>query len=258
MEDAHAVQVVGYDNNRQAWLIKNSWGRRFAFEGFATVAYDAPGMCDVRDTYGFVFVPSQRRPIDLPRLSPAPGRKGCYTYRAVEGDYPEGLASQMGIPVQRLLLDNLNVIDDPSTLQAGTTLLLCSLSSGVASVKGDAAGGGVQDEMAALLAIKRVLDPPGTSLIDWQPGSPSPCTWIGLECDTGEQRVTYINFLDAAGKRNVKLSGQLPSAALLRRLPALVYISMSSTGVGGPLPDDWSQLKQLEEIQLFYNNLTGG
>jgi hypothetical protein len=272
MEDAHAVQVVGYDNSRQAWLIKNSWGPGFAAKGFAWVAFDAPGMCDRQDTYGFVFVPSQPRPADLPSVTPAPGREGCYSYRAVAGDYPEGLASRVGIPVQQLLLDNLDVIQDPSVLPAGTTLLLCGVSPAVAAAavmaEGDpgvapAAGvapppsSSISDEVAALLAIKRVMDPPGTALKDWQPGSSTPCSWTGVTCDTGSRRVITISLYDA-GRAMVQLSGKLPSGALLRRLPRLVKIVLDQTGVSGSLPEDWSQLRQLEELYAYDNNLTGG
>jgi hypothetical protein len=259
MEDAHAVQVVGYDNNRQAWLIKNSWGPGFADKGFAWVAFDAPGMCDRQDTYGFVFLALQPQPADQPRLTTAAGRKGCATYKAVAGDYPEGLASRVGIPVQRLLLDNLDVIKDPSTLPVGTTLLLCGVSPAtVAGGAGAAGAGSVNDEVAALLAIKRVLDPPGTALQDWQPGSPSPCSWTGITCDAGSKQVTRINFFHPeSDNAKVQLSGQLPSGALLRRLPGLVVMSLTSTGVGGPLPEDWSQLGQLEEVYLSRNKLTG-
>jgi hypothetical protein len=253
------VQVVGYDNNRQAWLIKYSWGPGFATDGFAWVGFDAPGMCDVRDTYGFVFAPSQRQPADLPRLTPTPGRKDCYTYRAVAGDYPEGLASKLEISLQRLLLDNLDVIQDPSVLPAGTTLLLCGVSPAVAA----GAGGGAAvssniDEVAALLAIKRVFDPPGTVLRDWQAGAANPCNWTGIICDADSKRVTAINFWDPVADRpRVQLSGQLPSGALLRRLPGLVTLGLSWIGVGGPLPEDWSQLVQLEEVYVDWNRLTG-
>jgi hypothetical protein len=261
------VQVVGYDNSRQAWLIKNSWGPGFAAAGFAWVAFDAPGMCDVKNTYGFAFFPSQPQTADLPRLSPAPGRKDCYTYRAVAGDYLEGLASRLEVPVQRLLLNNLDVIKDPSSVPVGTALLVCGVSPAVAAGGGGPAAGLVttpsnstasRDEVAALLAIKRVLDPPGTALKDWQPGSATPCSWTGVTCDNGSKRVTDINFWDvAAQKVKVRLSGQLPSGALLRRLPGLVMMSLSRTGVGGPLPEDWSQLRQLEEVYMNHNKLTG-
>jgi hypothetical protein len=277
MEDAHAVQVVGYDNNRQAWLIKNSWGLGFAANGFAWVAFEAPGMCDRQDTYGFVFTLAQPQPAGLPRLTPAPGRNGCYTYKAVTGDYPEGLASRVGIPVQRLLLDNLVVIQDPSTLSAGTTLLLCGVSPAVAAAAGSGAaswGPGVvpaagviptpssnsfsSDEVLALLAIKRVLDPPGTALLDWVAGSPNPCNWTGVRCTKSSKRVWALDFWSGAPNTpKVRLSGQLPSGALLRHLPALVYIELTEAGMGGTLPEDWSQLRQLEEVHLADNRLSG-
>jgi hypothetical protein len=259
MEDAHAVQVVGYDNSRQAWLIKNSWGAGFANKGFAWVAYDAPGMCDRQDTYGFVFTPLFPQPADLPRLSPAPGRKGCYTYRAVAGDYPERLASRVGIPVQQLLLDNLNAIKDPSALPAGTTLLLCGISPAVVAGAGSAIASSISDEVAALQAIKRVLDPTGTAFKRiWQPGSTNHCRWIGVTCDASGKRVTKIDFYSPAAKQaKIQLFGRLPSGAMLRRLPALVLVDLSGTGVGGELPEDWSQLTQLEEMYLSNNQLSG-
>jgi hypothetical protein len=114
------------------------------------------------------------------------------------------------------------------------------------------------DEVAALLAIKRVLDPPGTALTDWQPGRSTACGWTGVTCDASSKQVTRIDFWNADPKAKLKLSGQLPSGALLRRLPGLVTFGVEGTGVGGPLPEDWSQLRQLEELFVVGNMLTGG
>jgi hypothetical protein len=264
------VQVVGYDNIRQAWLIKNSWGPGFADKGFAWVAFDAPSMCDPEDTYGFVFEPYLPPAAALAKLTPAPGRKGCYTYRAVAGEYPEGLASRFGIQVQQLLLDNLDVIKEPSAVPAGTVLTLCGISPAVAGAGQVAAvanpggspalnsSGGVNEEVRALMAIKRVLAPVGRGLQDWQLDSPTPCSWTGVVCKEGAQSVTKLLFWRSADQQPlVKLSGKLPSAALLRRLPKLVSISFDSTGVSGTLPADWSQLTQLRVAALSGNALEG-
>ena len=35
----HAVTVVGWDDSKQAWLIKNSWGRLWGIQGYGWIAY---------------------------------------------------------------------------------------------------------------------------------------------------------------------------------------------------------------------------
>jgi cathepsin L len=35
---AHAVTLVGYDNQKQYWLVKNSWGRSWGDDGFFRVS----------------------------------------------------------------------------------------------------------------------------------------------------------------------------------------------------------------------------
>jgi hypothetical protein len=270
--------VVGYDNNRQAWLIKNSWGPRFADKGFAWVGFDAPSMCDPGDTYGFVFEPFLPPSAALQKLSPAAGRSGCFTYRAVAGDYPEALASHFGLRVQQLLLDNLGVIKEPSTVPAGATLLLCGAKRLASAALGGATAAGTSrapttgvvgaptganatnatDEVRVLLAIKRVLGPKDTALSDWQLGSRSPCGWVGVTCDAGSKQVTQISFWDTASmEAQVTLTGQLPSGTLLRLLPFLAVLNLQGTGVGGTLPEDWSLVTQLRVVGLGGNKIEG-
>lgn len=267
-ESPHAVQVVGYNNPKQAWLVKNSWGDGWANEGYGWVSFTAPGMCDPDSTYGFIFTPQQPPAAARPALAVVPGRNGCYRYRAVPGDYPEGLASRFGMQLQQLLLDNLQVIKDPSTVPPGVVLTLCGVSS--ASLAGAVVAGRAapvtlpkaaisssSSEVAALLAIKAVLDPPGAALRDWVPGSANPCHWKGVGCDRSKRLVALQLWDVAANKPVVRLSGRLPSGALLRRLPALNTINLHSTGVGGTLPEDYSQLSQLQILYLSNNALTG-
>ena len=37
--DSHAVQFIGWDDDRQAWLIKNSWGTNWGENGYGWVSY---------------------------------------------------------------------------------------------------------------------------------------------------------------------------------------------------------------------------
>ncbi|MCO5233414.1 MAG: C1 family peptidase [Chitinophagales bacterium] len=40
----HAINVVGWDDDKQAWLIRNSWGPYWGENGYAWVGYDALGI----------------------------------------------------------------------------------------------------------------------------------------------------------------------------------------------------------------------
>lgn len=52
----HAVSLVGYDDNKQAWLIRNSWGEEFGENGFAWISYaDKSGIAS--QTWGFELAP---------------------------------------------------------------------------------------------------------------------------------------------------------------------------------------------------------
>jgi len=46
----HAVCVVGYDDDKKYWIIKNSWGTGWGENGFMRIAY---GQCDLDSTYPF-------------------------------------------------------------------------------------------------------------------------------------------------------------------------------------------------------------
>jgi hypothetical protein len=125
---SHAVQVVGYDNERQAWLARNSWGSGFGMGGYFWVNFSAPGMCDGSDTFGLTFVPTREAP-PVPRLQPAPGRPGCYTYNAQPGDYPEKLVDWFGlgqVGLQQLVRDNLNHMPELDRFTPGAPLLICN------------------------------------------------------------------------------------------------------------------------------------
>ncbi len=48
----HAVSIVGFDDTKQAYIIRNSWGEDWGMKGFAYIAYsDISGIAD--ETWGF-------------------------------------------------------------------------------------------------------------------------------------------------------------------------------------------------------------
>ena len=46
----HAVCIVGYDDGKQCWIMKNSWGPGWGESGFMLIAY---GQCDIDSAYAF-------------------------------------------------------------------------------------------------------------------------------------------------------------------------------------------------------------
>ena len=126
----HAVQVIGYNNDQQYWLAKNSWSTKFAVGGIFKIRYGASGICDPKNTWGIRFIPFQQQPVAAAAgrlLSPLPNKAGCYNYKAQPSDYVAGVAKQFGMSVERVLLDNLGVISQPDMLLGGKTLVLCGI-----------------------------------------------------------------------------------------------------------------------------------
>ncbi len=42
----HVVTIVGYDNNEECWIVKNSWGTKWGEDGWFRMAYDADMFAD--------------------------------------------------------------------------------------------------------------------------------------------------------------------------------------------------------------------
>jgi C1A family cysteine protease len=57
MLGGHAVSIVGYDDTKQAWLIRNSWGPEWGENGFAWVSYDDQSGVGA-DTWAYDIQPS--------------------------------------------------------------------------------------------------------------------------------------------------------------------------------------------------------
>jgi hypothetical protein len=241
--EGHAVQVVGYDNDGQFWLIKNSWGPNWGDKGFFRISYESPSVCDPSETYGFIYTPDLPPPLPRQRLAATADKEGCFVYTSVTGDYPELVATVFGVPVEKLLLDNTAVLPDPSTIPAGTKLTLCGLPGDLltASASAGAVSPVTLGQMQGLLALAQSLDPTGE--LAWNSSAEAAtgayCRWPGVTCLDGK----LVALLDI---KNKNLAGQLPPASVLQQLPALTSIVLTNNKIGGTLPADWSVLRNMQ------------
>ncbi len=65
--DGHTLAIVGYDDRRKSWIVKNSWGEHWGERGYANIHYDdISGVGD--ETYQFNILP-QARSVVLRKLS---------------------------------------------------------------------------------------------------------------------------------------------------------------------------------------------
>ncbi|KAF6249804.1 hypothetical protein COO60DRAFT_928868 [Scenedesmus sp. NREL 46B-D3] len=78
----HAITLVGYNNERQYWLAKNSYGSSWADNGLFKVAY---GVCaimaaDKGEAFGIVWTPNNTPAAQQLPVTPGP-RPGCHWYK---------------------------------------------------------------------------------------------------------------------------------------------------------------------------------
>ena len=250
--EAHAVQVIGYDNEQEYWLAKNSWGTGFADGGYFKVAFGAAGVCD--EARGLIFTPFNPLPPPVDRVKPSASKPGCYSYRATSWDYVSSVATVFNVPPQNVLLDNVNVIPDPAMFLGGLTVVLC----GIGDVPGlpltgasGAPGVGSMSQLDALSNIKLAIDR-GDVLKSWTRSygaNGGYCNWPGIKCD-GNKNVVSV-------EPQGKLNGVLPDISALQALPKLVTLNLGENGFQGTLPADWSALRNLQKLYLGRNQLWG-
>ena len=63
-EGGHCVCCVGYDNARQAWLCKNSWGTGWGEDGFFWIGYEQCGIDAMMwgiEGFSAIYTHSRRR-----------------------------------------------------------------------------------------------------------------------------------------------------------------------------------------------------
>lgn len=125
---SHAIQLIGYDVEKGHYTAKNSWGTDFAAGGFFKIAIGVDGVGQPGDTFGIKFNLFQPLPKPVGRLAPSVAKPGCYDYRALQSDFVSRLSFVWGIPIERILLDNLQIISEPDMTLAGLTVTLCGIA----------------------------------------------------------------------------------------------------------------------------------
>ena len=253
--ESHAVQVIGYDNEGEYWLAKNSWGSGFASGGFFKVGFYAASMC--AEAVGLVFNSYNPLPMPKGQFYPSSKRPGCYEYRATSRDYVSRVAYMFSTAPQQVLLGNQDVItDEPDMSLDGRVLVLCGLGSvpPLAQLKPSSGGSSKtagMSQLDALLAIKRAIDPSGV-LKAWTPPSGANggyCKWEGIKCDGSK------NVLEVFPSGDLK--GSLPDVHALQALPELWNLNLGGNGLQGTLPADWGGLSKLRSLSLRFNDLSG-
>jgi len=246
LSESHAVQIVGYNNEAEWWLAKNSWGTGFADGGFFRIGFGVAGVCG--EAYGLTF--SQSRGVPLDRITASRSRPGCYDYKASSYDYVSKIADMFKVTPQKILLDNLNVITSPDMFLGGITVVIC----GIGTIPGKplitvSPGLGQAD---ALMKMKEDMDRMG-SLSDWRresAGNGGYCNWEGVICDGAKNVIRVVLTYDPLG-------GVVPSVNALRALPKLKVLRLGETQLSGTLPPEYGSLSRLEELSLWGNKLSG-
>ncbi|CAL9089716.1 leucine-rich repeat receptor-like kinase protein FLORAL ORGAN NUMBER1 [Musa acuminata AAA Group] len=104
-------------------------------------------------------------------------------------------------------------------------------------------------DLEALIKLKAALVAPGSSALgNWDPASADYCSFSGVACDENS-RVVALNFT------GVQLNGTLPPEIGI--LSGLVNLTVSCSGVVGPLPMELAALPSLRLLNVSNNNFSG-
>ncbi|KAI9385428.1 hypothetical protein POPTR_011G068500v4 [Populus trichocarpa] len=105
------------------------------------------------------------------------------------------------------------------------------------------------DELALMSLKKHITFDPGNILANNWSTATSFCSWIGVACSAGHQRVTSLNLY------SMRLEGTLPPQ--VGNLSFLVSINLSNNSFHGYLPRELTHLHRLKDMNLAYNNFAG-
>ncbi|KAG7648437.1 putative protein kinase RLK-Pelle-LRR-II family [Arabidopsis thaliana] len=100
----------------------------------------------------------------------------------------------------------------------------------------------------ALHSLRANLVDPYNVLQSWDPTLVNPCTWFHVTCNN-ENSVIRVDL------GNADLSGQL--VPQLGQLKNLQYLELYSNNITGPVPSDLGNLTNLVSLDLYLNSFTG-
>lgn len=279
--DLHAAFCYGFADSATIpgagyWLCKNSWGPSWGLRGTFRIAYGAAYVMPPDYTYALQFGPSGTGKLnDVKKLlqqgSTRPNQPvntttdECVWYQAgkamrlvilhdllttIASSQPNFGPTTKAQVLSDLLSSNLGYVADLAA--ANTTFRVCGTARQLllAGLQSDR----LRPQLEALLSIKASMDKAGV-LSTWSEETGENggyCKWRHIQCNNGN-----VEAIDFWFTPTFPLKGTLPPAAALQGLSKLRVLALSSVGLVGTLPADWSQLQKVETIQLASNQLTG-
>ncbi|KAI6686275.1 hypothetical protein NL676_032188 [Syzygium grande] len=157
-------------------------------------------------------------------------------------------------------------------VERANSSLCCAVLLGLwASVHGLISPKGVNNEVQALMDIKRSLVDPHDLLNNWDENAVDACTWNMIVCDANFVTSLEIPSQNLSGTlspsignlinlKNLRLqsndiSGYIPSE--LGKLQKLEMLDVSNNSFSGEIPSELSHLKNLLQLRMNHNNLSG-
>ncbi|XP_075490920.1 putative LRR receptor-like serine/threonine-protein kinase At1g74360 [Primulina tabacum] len=118
-----------------------------------------------------------------------------------------------------------------------------------------AIGDSLQSDREVLLELRAYLEKENPvsmnrrTYTQWDPQELSPCNWPGISCNETTNRVTKVDLCDC------NISGNLFQN--FSALTELSYLDLSLNTIGGVLPEDLGQCRNLRLLNLSHNILNG-